>query len=95
MGSVCNNVLNPVGVVQSSGKARAANPKSSAAKPVIGLLNNSKPNAAFFLAAIEDELRRGGEYDTISVTKPRSAAAAPSLDTLAERCHFVISAVAD
>jgi hypothetical protein len=89
------NILSPAGVAALHRKPGPASRKSAAGKPVIGLLNNSKPNVACFLEALEDELRRGGDYEIVSMTKPRSAAAAPDIDALAERCHFVINAVAD
>jgi hypothetical protein len=65
-------------------------------QPVIGLLDNSKPNVAFFLAALEERiLAAGAGYTTFNFAKPRSAAPCPDLDLLAERCDLVINAVAD
>jgi hypothetical protein len=64
--------------------------------PVVGLLNNSKPNVDFFLDALKTEiLAQGKGYATFGATKPRSAGPCPDLDALAKRCDFVINAVAD
>lgn len=89
------NILNPVGDTRVAGVSQAPNAYAPGSKQVIGLLNNSKPNVAFFLEAIEDELRRRGDYEVVSVSKPRSADASPDLAALAAQCDYVINAVAD
>jgi hypothetical protein len=89
-------VLNPVGAIDRAAAsitrpARAA----SAKKPVIGLLDNSKPNVALFLHTLRSELERSGEYEIVTTVKPRSAAPAPDIEALARRCQYVINAVGD
>ena len=87
-------ILNPVGEKEAGQMADAVTKGRD--KPVIGLLNNSKPNVAFFLEALEKEiLSQAEKYETLNVIKPRSAAACPDIDLLAERCDYVINAVAD
>jgi len=89
-------ILNPVGERQGGRKAAAVTQRKGQGKPVIGLLNNSKPNVAFFLEAIEQELRTPGtNYEIVNVVKPRSAGPCPDIELLAERCDYVINAVAD
>lgn len=89
-------ILNPVGERQGGRKAAAVTQRKGRRKPVIGLLNNSKPNVAFFLEAIEQELRAPGtNYEIVNVVKPRSAGPCPDIELLAERCDYVINAVAD
>jgi hypothetical protein len=95
MASAYTNILSPVGVVELHRKPGPAGRKSGAGKPVIGLLDNSKPNVGSFLEALEDELRRAGDYEIVRMTKPRSAAAAPDIDALVRQCDFVVNAVAD
>lgn len=88
------SILNPAGDAAAR-HAVGISPKNTAGgKSRIGLLNNSKPNVAIFLAALEGELQTAG-YDTLNVTKPRSAGPCPELDGLASQCDFVINAVAD
>ena len=88
------SVLHPAGDTVAR-HAAGMSPKNAAGrKPRIGLLNNSKPNVAIFLAALEGELQAAG-YDTLNVTKPRSAGPCPELDGLAAHCDYVINAVAD
>lgn len=89
-------ILNPVGEKADRQKADAAVRRTGGRRPVIGLLNNSKPNVSFFLEAVEKELlSQEKEYQILNVTKPRSAGACPDIDRLAERCDYVINAVAD
>ena len=89
-------VLNPVGKKESRRKPDAVTRAKSRDKPVIGLLNNSKPNVALFLEAVESELlRQEKNYETVNVVKPRSAGPAPEIEFLAEHCDYVINAVAD
>jgi|KBSMisStaDraftv2_1062788.scaffolds.fasta_scaffold548333_2 hypothetical protein len=89
-------ILNPVGERQGGRKAAAVTRRKVRGKPVIGLLNNSKPNVAFFLETIEQELRAPGtNYEIINVVKPKSAGPCPDIELLAERCDYVINAVAD
>jgi hypothetical protein len=95
MSDRCETILSPVGAVGVRTGRHDPTPRNAGSKPVIGLLNNSKPNVAYFLEAIADELRKRGEYETVTITKPRSAAAAPNIEAIAEQCDFVINAVAD
>lgn len=89
-------ILNPIGEKQTRQRPDAAVKGKGRERPVIGLLNNSKPNVSFFLEAVEKEiLSQAKGYQTFNMTKPRSAAACPDIDLLAERCDFVINAVAD
>ena len=89
-------ILNPVGERQGGRKAAAVTQRKTRDKPVIGLLNNSKPNVAFFLEAIEQELCASGtNYEIVNVVKPKSAGPCPDIELLAERCDYVINAVAD
>jgi hypothetical protein len=95
MTDVHDKVLSPVGPISTQSGAGAARVRSAGGKKVVGLIDNSKPNVRLFLHAIEEELRATGAYDTVTVTKPRSAGACPDLDALAARCDFVVNAVAD
>ena len=89
-------ILNPVGTKEPRRKPGAVTRTKSRDKPVIGLLNNSKPNVAPFLEAIASELLgQGKQYETVNVVKPRSAGPSPEIEFLAERCDYVINAVAD
>lgn len=96
MESSFRDILNPVGEPAAARRPAAAAAKGGRARPVIGLLNNSKPNVSFFLAAVEQALRsRGRQYEIFSIIKPRSAGACPDIEGLAGRCDYVINAVAD
>lgn len=89
-------ILNPVGEKEGRQAAGAATRVKRRDRPVIGLLDNSKPNVAFFLEAVEREILSGGKaYQTLTITKPRSAGACPDIDLLAGRCDYVVNAVAD
>lgn len=89
-------ILNPVGEKKGGRKVAAVTRRKRRDKPVIGLLSNGKPNVAFFLEAIEQELHaQATGYETFNVVKPRSAGACPDIELLAERCDYVINAVAD
>ena len=89
-------ILNPIGEQEVRRKPGAVTHVKGRDKPVIGLLNNSKPNVALFLEAVESELRgQGKNYETVNVVKPRSAGPSPEIEFLAERCDYVINAVAD
>jgi hypothetical protein len=91
------DILSPLGA-QGAFRSHdgAAKRKATANKPVIGLLDNSKPNVAPFLQAIEEQLRaRNASYEFVRLTKPRSAMACPDLDAFATQCDYVINAVAD
>ena len=94
MKSALHGILNPAGVKAAGRAPEVAARKKRSTKPVIGLLNNSKPNVAYFLAAVEQDIRANG-YRTVNLTKPRSAGPCPDVETLAERCDYVINAVAD
>lgn len=95
MDSTYTAILNPVGVVRTQASSSVTHGRTRGGRRVIALLNNSKPNVEYFLAAIEDELRRGGDYEILNVTKPRSAGPCPDLEALATQCDFVVNAVAD
>ena len=87
-------ILNPVGNTAALHRTDVAIREKGAGKPVVGLLNNSKPNVSHFLEAIEKDIRAQG-YRTVNVTKPRSAGPCPDIDALAGRCDYVVNAVAD
>ena len=94
MKSALHQILNPAGVRTAVRALDVAAGKKRSTKTVIGLLNNSKPNVAYFLDAVEKGIRANG-YRTVNLTKPRSAGPCPDVETLAERCDYVINAVAD
>lgn len=96
MNDTYHHVLSPVGHAGTDYRSATAHVRRRAARPVIGLLNNSKPNVALFLQALQDELHEhGASYEFVHVTKPRSAMPCPDLDALAGQCDHVINAVAD
>src|SRR5262249_52811396 len=89
-------VLNPEGAREAQAAPRFTAGAGGAQWVVIGLIDNSKPNVAYFLDAIEERIRGlGGDRETLRVTKPRSAGPLPDLAALASRCDYVINAVAD
>lgn len=89
-------ILNPVGAKETRQRGDAAASGKARGTPVIGLLNDSKPNVAFFLQAVEEAiLSEGKGYQIFNSTKPKSAGPSPDIDLLAERCDFVINAVSD
>jgi hypothetical protein len=89
-------VLCPIAEQEAIARSDVISGRTGKGKAVIGLLSNSKPNVDFFLAAIERELLvRSDAYETFKVVKSRSAAPCGDLDLLAERCDYVINAVAD
>jgi hypothetical protein len=94
MKSARHEILNPVGEKAAGDAAGAAVRRTRGGKPVVGLLNNSKPNVSYFLETIEKDIRAQG-YRTVNVTKPRSAGPCVDVESLAERCDYVINAVAD
>lgn len=94
MKSALHEIFNPAGVRAAGRAPDVAARKKRSRKTVIGLLNNSKPNVAYFLDAVEKGIRTNG-YRTVNLTKPRSAGPCPDLEALAERCDYVINAVAD
>ena len=88
-------VLNPQGGLAAHSAPRATR-SGGGESVVIGLIDNIKPNVAYFLDAIEERIRgQGGARETVRVTKPRSAGPLPELAALAARCDYVINAVAD
>jgi hypothetical protein len=96
MDAFYKEILNPAGEKENAHEAVEASTRGKGRdKPVIGLLNNGKPNVSFFLEAIEKELLRRGDYEIMNICKPRSAAACPDINAIAERCGFLINAVAD
>ena len=88
-------ILNPLAAVTARASPSRRAHARRGERRVIGLLDNSKPNVATFLRTVEEALRARGDYDFVTVPKPRSAGPAPDLPTLSERCDFVINAVAD
>lgn len=94
MEGLYREILNPTGEKTARQRTEAARRREGGERPVIGLLNNSKPNVSFFLETVDDLLRAKG-YDTFNTIKPRTAAPCPDIDALAERCDFVINAVAE
>src|SRR5262249_46315312 len=88
-------LLNPVAEQRVGRSADAVVQSELRARPVIGLLNNSKPNVAQFLDSVRRELAEGQKYATVDIVKPRSAGPCPDIDRLAARCDYVINAVAD
>jgi len=96
MNDTYHHLMSPVGHAGTQCGPAVANLRRRAGNPVIGLLNNSKPNVALFLQALEHELHeRGASYELVHVTKPRSAMPYADLDALAAQCDYVINAVAD
>ena len=96
MDSNDRRVLNPEGALEPRSARKAARGGPGERAAVIGLIDNSKPNVAFFLDAIEEAIRGLGlPRETVRVTKPRSAGPLPELAALAARCDYVINAVAD
>jgi len=90
------DILSPLGARAASDGQNRVNPKPRTDKSVIGLLDNSKPNVAKLLEALEAELRsRNAAYEYVRMTKPRSAMACPDIDAFAARCDYVVNAVAD
>ena len=94
MKSARHEILNPVGAKTAGDEAGAAVRQKRGGKPVVGLLNNSKPNVSYFLETIERDIRAQG-YQTVNATKPRSAGPYPDIESLAESCDYLINAVAD
>lgn len=89
-------LLNPVGTTEIRGRGEMAGNARAEKARVVGLLNNSKPNVAFFLRAIEDAIAsEDAGYQVLNSVKPRSAGPSPDVDLLARRCDFVINAVSD
>ena len=96
MDSQNRRLVNPQGGLAAQNGARSARRAGGAHRIVIGLIDNSKPNVAYFLDAVEEGIRgRGIEGETLRVTKPRAAGPLPDLTQLAARCDYVINAVAD
>jgi len=89
-------IMNPVGAIPAERRSAHREQRKRRGKLVIGLLNNSKPNVAFFLEGVDRELRaQPTPYEIVSVVKPRSAGPSPDIELLAARCDYVINAVAD
>lgn len=94
MAGLYQGILNPIGENAARQRIGTATQGKGREKPVIGLLNNSKLNASFFLDTVEGLLQDRG-YETLNTLKPRTAAPCPDIDLLAERCDFVINAVSE
>jgi hypothetical protein len=94
MSDVLHRLLNPIGE-KAGGRTPDAGPRAKRReKPIVGLLNNSKPNVSHFLAVLQEDMRSKG-FETVSIVKPRSAAPCPDAASLANQCDYVINAVAD
>ena len=89
-----HEILNPIASARTPCHRGISLKSSTAPRQTVALLNNSKPNVAFFLEALEKEIRTRG-YHVLNVVKPRSAGPCPDIDALASRCDYVINAVAD
>lgn len=92
-------VLSPEGIVQTSGKRVAALPRLTDLRgKVVGLLDNSKPNADKLGERFELLLRdRFGVSGLVSRRKITAQQGAPEqyLDELAAQADFVISGLGD
>jgi ABC-type cobalamin/Fe3+-siderophores transport system ATPase subunit len=95
MTQIYAQLLNPVGTVHLATAEHREMSAGSRQKPVIALLDNSKPNVRFFLDELERELHRRGDYKIVHVRKPRSAEACRDIARIATDCQYVINAVAD
>ena len=90
------DILQPVGEHAITSANGSPKKRRNQDQPVIGLLNNSKPNVDYFLEGVEQKLQSVENPDDVLVfVKPRSAGPCPDIDQIAERCDFVVNAVAD
>jgi hypothetical protein len=90
-------ILDPVGSTQAMSRALAPRP-ASLQGGVIGVLDNSKPNARVLLEGVARALAaRVGARDVRVWRKPGASigASAPVLDEIAAHCEAVLTASAD
>jgi hypothetical protein len=90
-------ILDPVGSTSAASRALATRP-ASLEGAVIGVLDNSKPNARVLLEAVARALaRQAGARDVRVWRKPGAsiAATAAVLDEIAAQCGAVLTASAD
>ena len=91
------DILDPAGGTSTSARRLAPRPAALGGL-VIGILDNSKPNARVLLEAVADGLKgRFGASAVRAWCKPgASSAAAPAvLDEIAQVCGVVLTASAD
>ena len=90
-------ILDPVGRAETMTQALAPRP-SSLDGVVVGLLDNSKPNAQVLLARVADELKaRFGARDIRIFRKPGAsvAASAAVIEEIASSCQVALTGSAD
>ena len=90
-------ILDPVGSTSATSRPLAPRP-ASLAGAVIGVLDNSKPNAGVLLDAVARALaRQVGARDVRRWRKPGASigATAATLDEIAAQCGAVLTASAD
>ena len=88
-------ILSPVADAFAPAPLHAAGRQTGTDARAIGFIDNSKPNVSTFVKILARELGAAGEADIVSVAKPRSAGPLPDIAFLANRCRFVVNAVAD
>jgi hypothetical protein len=88
-------LLSPVADAFAPAPAHAGGRQMDTNARAIGFIDNSKPNVSAFVKTLARELGATGEADIVSVAKPRSAGPLPDIASLANRCRFVVNAVAD
>ena len=91
------DMLDPTGATAVDAKALARR-SASLAGAVVGILDNSKPNAGVLLARVAEALRqRHGARDVRVWRKPTSShgAAVNVLDEIAATCDVTLTASAD
>jgi uncharacterized membrane protein len=97
MMSLRMEILDPVGSTAAASRPLAPRP-ASLAGAVIGVLDNSKPNAGVLLEAVARALaRQVGAREIRRWQKPGASigAAAAVLDQIAAQCGAVLTASAD
>ena len=88
-------IVNPVGVGESTQNGLARRKHGSLHGLRVGLLDNNKPNADKFLQFVGDLLkRRAGDIELVALCK-MSRTEADCLPELIGRCDVVINAFAD
>lgn len=88
-------ILSPIADAFASAPAHAVRRQPETGARAVGFIDNSKPNVSAFTQALARELGAAGESDIVNVAKPRSAGPSPDIAFLADRCRFVVNAVAD
>lgn len=97
MMGVAMHVLDPAGRTAIDAKALSKRP-TDLAGAVVGILDNSKPNARVLLervAAILRERHGAGEIHTWRKPTSSAGATAAVLDEIAARCRVALTASAD